>query len=234
MGLDERGASFEAAASRPPRDAEERPTGASRSTHDRCALLPDVRRSRFPLTSSTHIATFDAMSTSSAIGPKAEQTGLCNLRRLSWAIAAMATGSSPGGEQQDRRGCKGGTGAQQRLIPCRSSTSWPIFAMSRGRSHKQHQSFGSPFGSHVHVTSEMSKGSNNSSAASTSKRLPVARRRIPPINAGRTAAVVPHRSRWLDDRQRKHIPVWVRRNVQRILVGVRRVVVPGEAHRHRE
>jgi hypothetical protein len=44
-------------------------------------------------------------------------------------------------------------------------------------------SFGSPFGSHVHMTSEMPKRSSSSAAASTSKRFPVARPRIPSIYA---------------------------------------------------
>jgi hypothetical protein len=50
---------------------------------------------------------------------EAELTGLCNLHRLRCVIAAMAARSSPGGVLQDRRGCKAGTGAQRRLIPCR-------------------------------------------------------------------------------------------------------------------
>src|SRR5436305_1777254 len=107
-GLDERGASFEAAASRPPRDAEERPTGASRSMHDRGALIPDAGRSRLPLTSSTHIADLRRDEHIVSDVPEAELTGLCNLHRLRCVIAAMAARSSPGGVLQDRRGCKAG------------------------------------------------------------------------------------------------------------------------------
>ncbi len=65
----------------------------------------------------------------------------------------------------------------------RSSTNRPIFAMSRGRIQRQHQSFGSPFRRRVHATSEIPNGSNSKDFARTSKRWPAARARTAPIKA---------------------------------------------------